>query len=330
MGRIRFYVQNKFPNLYKSVWRITEKYRKLKNRARKTSYGNLNKDKTVYVIRIRKETLGLMGYYMAILGHIHVAESKGYVPVVDMKNYKNTYLKKEEVGTINSWEYYFRQPADVSLDDAYKSKNVILSSLESPMEADPRLFYYNIYKKCDMSVYYKIVENNMSFNEKTKKLLNDAYDTIMKKALDGGVIGVVSRGTDLLGFPGHSIQPTTEELINQTEKLMEKYNCKHIFLASDTDKAVNEFKKRFGSEYVLTNICKRYDNCDSNGVNVLSDVHFERKNDEYLKGMEYLTTMWCLSNCDVLFGSLVGATVAALCMNKGKYKHVEIYDKGVY
>ena len=54
------------------------------------------------------------------------------------------------------------------------------------MEADPRLFYYNIYKKCDMSVYYKIVENDMSFNEKTKKLLNNAYDTIMKKALDGG------------------------------------------------------------------------------------------------------------------------------------------------
>ena len=127
-----------------------------------------------------------MGYYMAILGHIHVAESKSYVSVVDMKNYKNTYLKKEEVGSINSWEYYFRQPTDVSLDDAYKSKKVILSSLESPMEADPRLFYYNIYKKCDMSVYYKIVENDMSFNEKTKKLLNNAYDTIMKKALDGG------------------------------------------------------------------------------------------------------------------------------------------------
>lgn len=186
MGKLRFFIQNKFPNLYKSVWRITEKYRKLKNRECKKSYGDLNKDKTVYVIRIRKETLGLMGYYMAILGHIYAARSKGYVPVVDMKNYKNTYLKKEEVGNINSWEYYFRQPAGISLDEAYKSKNVVLSNLESPMEADPRLFYYNIYKKCDMSSYYKIVENCMSFNDKTKKVLNDAYDTIMKKALDGG------------------------------------------------------------------------------------------------------------------------------------------------
>lgn len=329
MRKLRFFVQNKFPDLYKCIWRITEKYRQTKNRARKKTYGDLNKDKQIYIIRIRKETLGLMGYYMSVLGHIRFAKSKGYIPVVDMKNYKNTYLKEEEVGHINSWEYYFEQPSSVFLDDAYKSKNVILSSMESPVEADPRLFYYNVYKKDNMPLYYKLVEDNILFNNETRAILDETYRAITKNVV-GGVLGVVSRGTDLLGFPGHSVQPTTEELMVETEKVMKQYGCKYIFLASDTDRAVREFKKKFGSEYVLTNSCKRYDDCKNNGTNVLSDVHFERENDGYMKGMEYLTTMWCLSNCDVLFGSLVGATVAALCMNKGKYKHVEIYDKGVY
>lgn len=42
------------------------------------------------------------------------------------------------------------------------------------------------------------------------------------------VLGVVTRGTNLLGFPGRSIQPITEKLMN--EKNNEKYNYKFIFL----------------------------------------------------------------------------------------------------
>lgn len=329
LNRLRFFVQNRFPGLYKQIWRITEMVRKIIFRERKKSYGSLNPDKQIYIIRIRKETMGLMGYYMSVLGHIRYALSKGYISVVDMQNYKNTYLKKEEVGRINAWEYYFNQPANISLGEAYKSKNVIISRLEPPKESDARLFYYEMYGESDMSLYYKIVREFMQFNDSTKETLNEAYKTIIR-SVNGGVIGVVSRGTDLIGFPGHSVQPTTEELMSETERLMKKYNCKYIFLASDTEMAVKKFKKKFGSVYVLTNTCRRYDCCADYRVNALSDVHFDRENDEYLKGIEYLTTMWCLSNCDVLFGSLVGATVGALCMNKGKYVHVEIYDKGVY
>ena len=329
---IRYYVQNKFPKLYLYIYKSFLKIRKIKSKEKKVQCGKLNEDKRIYVIRIRKETLGLLGYYMAILGHIRIAIDRKCVPVVDMKNYKNTYLKECEVGEKNSWEYYFCQPSDVTLDEAYKSKNVVLSNMETPIEAEPRRFYYDFYLKQDMKQYYKIVSEMMEFNKNTKEKLNEAYAQIIQPIKTSGnkIIGVVSRGTDLLGFPGHSKQPTTDELIRETKKLMYEHSCKYIFLASDTNRAIQEFCDYFGEEYVLTNKSKRYDECGTKGENVLSDMHFERENDEYLKGMEYLTTMWLLSQADVLYGSLVGATVSAICMNKGKYDHVEIYDKGVY
>lgn len=331
-GKLRYCMQNKTPRVYLALYKLVARMRRIKSRERKKSFGKLNGDKCIYVIRVRKENLGLMGYYMAILGHIKKAESKKYIPVVDMKNYKNTYLKESEVRKKNAWEYYFCQPDKVTLDEAYKSKNVVLSDMETPIEAEPRRFYYEIYQKQNMDKYYSIALNEMKFNEKTQEKLDEAFNTIMKpvKMDRKKIIGVVSRGTDLLGFPGHSIQPTTDELIHKTAKYMKEYSCEYVFVASDTDKAIQQFREYFGKEHVLTNDCKRYDQCGVNGENVLSEMHFERNEDEYLKGMEYLTTIWLLSKTDVLFGSLIGSTVSAICMNAGKYEHIEIYDKGVY
>ena len=106
-GKLRYCMQNKTPKVYLALYKLVARMRRIKSRERKKSFGKLNGDKCIYVIRIRKENLGLMGYYMAILGHIKKAESKKYIPVVDMKNYKNTYLKESEVGKKNAWEYYF-------------------------------------------------------------------------------------------------------------------------------------------------------------------------------------------------------------------------------
>ena len=332
LRNIRFYIQKNFPRLYSMIYKQYNEIRQVKSREKKRSFGKMNADKTIYVIRVRKETLGLMGYYMAVLGNIRIAMERNWIPVVDLKNYKNTYLTDEEVGLKNSWEYYFCQPGKTTLEEAYKSKNVVLRNMETPLEAEPRRFYYEVYLRKDMQLYYNIVLDMMKFNAETMEKLDETYLKVFEPIAKEKekVIGVVSRGTDLLGFPGHSIQPSTEELMQEKEKLMEKYSCRYIFLASDTDKAVRDFKEHFGEKHVLTNDCRRYDQCGINGENVLSEMHFVRKNDEYLKGMEYLTTVWLLSRTDVLYGSLVGATVSAICLNRGEYEHVEIFDKGVY
>ena len=45
-----------------------------------------------------------------------------------MKNFPSAYSENKKIfGTMNSWEYYFEQLTDYSLDEVYKSKNVIMT-----------------------------------------------------------------------------------------------------------------------------------------------------------------------------------------------------------
>ena len=81
----------------------------------------------IYYIRIRDNKLGLFGIVCQVISHCKYADSKGYVPVVDLKHYPNQYLDKKKLGKVNSWEFFFEQPTLV-----YDRKNRILSSGAMP------------------------------------------------------------------------------------------------------------------------------------------------------------------------------------------------------
>ena len=88
------------------------------------------KKPTYYVIRRRDESVGLFSNYIVFAGHIRYALDKGYLPVIDMKNYFNSGLvPKELLGKENVWEYFFCQPFGLSLEDVYENgENVLLST----------------------------------------------------------------------------------------------------------------------------------------------------------------------------------------------------------
>lgn len=333
MFNIKFIIRHRYPNIYVFLQNTYGLLRQYTSREKIRHFGGLNSDKKIYVIRIRRKTLGLMGYYMAVLGHIRIACERGMFPVVDMMNYKNPYITEDECGRKNSWEFYFKQPIpEINLKDVYKSNHVVLSNLETPFEANPRKFYERVYKKNMLQEYFRMVNTYINFNSECLKILDRNFSKIFAPvfAEEGRILGVVSRGTDILGFPGHSIQPTQEELLELSKKYMEKYSCNYIFLASDSEAAISFFKSQLGEKIILTNSCKRYDSFFESKIHVLSDINFNRENDAYLKGLEYLTTVYLLSKCNVLFGSIIGSTIGAVCMNGGRYEHIEFYDKGVY
>lgn len=60
-------------------------------RQKRRSFGDKNPEVTFYVIPIRGEIIGIMGIYLYALRHVIRARKKGYVPIVDMKNYPNRY-----------------------------------------------------------------------------------------------------------------------------------------------------------------------------------------------------------------------------------------------
>ena len=102
-------------------------YTKWKWRERKTSYGSDYPDQTFFVIRRAYCKVGLFSYVMTNMGLTDYALKKGYIPVIDMQNGRNTYLSEERVGKENAWEYFFKQPAGYTLQDIKKAQNVILS-----------------------------------------------------------------------------------------------------------------------------------------------------------------------------------------------------------
>lgn len=330
------------------AWRFEQKWAE-----RRLCRGGNNPDRTFYVIRSRIDTWGLIACYNHVLGHIKLALEQGYIPVVDMKNYSNTYLEPEKLHKENAWEYYFHQPTDHTLEEAYRSRHVILMDGMPPKEAHPRgqgKLYLDYFKQKagdfqavsasqkesggenernireEVEYNTRVIREHMRIRREVQAHIGEQYQKLFSK--EEKVLGVLCRGTDIsLRRPtGHSVMPRTEEMIGRAGELMEQWGCARIFLTTEETAAVERFREAFGDRVFYTE-CARY---GDTGDRLLADIQFDRKNDRYLRGLEYLTNIALLSRCDCLLGVYVGGTVGALEMNGGRYEHVEIMDLGVY
>lgn len=121
-------LRRKFPFLYGLYLLLTQAKNDKNLIGERKSFGEKNPDKTFLVIKINNQILGLMGIYNTVLGYIYLALKKGMIPIVDLQNYDNGYLYKEEIGKVNAWDYYFEQPSGYSLAEAYSSKNVVMAT----------------------------------------------------------------------------------------------------------------------------------------------------------------------------------------------------------
>ena len=91
------------------------------------NFGNLNSDKTFYVIR-RSPGAGIFSNLIYVLNHLKIAYENNYIPFVDMENYPTIYNEKFKLNkTINSWEYFFKNLSNYKSHEIYKSKNVIIT-----------------------------------------------------------------------------------------------------------------------------------------------------------------------------------------------------------
>ena len=89
--------------------------------------GELNPDKVFYVIK-RYPGTGLFSNLAYVINHIQIANRMGFIPIVDMHNFPTVYNEKKKIfGTHNAWEYYFEQLSNFTLEEVYKSKNIIMT-----------------------------------------------------------------------------------------------------------------------------------------------------------------------------------------------------------
>ena len=92
---------------------------------KRMSFGQMNSDRVIYVIKpdYQDGVEGLLSLLYKQVLYIDFAKRKGYVPFVDWKNYKTQYYDGEN----NAWEFFFKQPSEITEAEVYKSQKVYLS-----------------------------------------------------------------------------------------------------------------------------------------------------------------------------------------------------------
>ena len=168
------------------------------------SFGNKNKNKFFYVIS-RWPTSGFFSNLTFVVGHLRICKKMGFIPIIDMKNYKTLYNEKHKIfNTYNAWEYYFEKLNNFTLKEVYQSKNVFFSSLKfnksTPIDMNDKKVFKLIkdikIKKNILIKYKNFKKNKFKKNEK--------------------ILGVHFRGSTYKIARGHAFPATVKLMIENT------------------------------------------------------------------------------------------------------------------
>lgn len=293
------------------------------------SFGELNPDKTFYVIRRKPQGAGLFSNFILALQHTYIAKERNLIPVVDYETYPSFYQEDHAIhGTRNVWEYYFEKISPYTLKEVYNSKNVILSNSIPP--APSHWWTLDIFNEPHFSHALETMKL-IKFNKITQNYLEQKYNEIIPK--NKKILGIQIRGTDYnkINALGHPIQPEINDFLPFCNEKFIAYQYDYVFLVTEDadklDKAKNVFKDKL--LYIEKERVKDF--TVEKGCQALIPVSTKtNKNAKYLVNLNYLCEIYILSKCDSLISGLTGGVIGACLMNKGKYEHRITIMEGRY
>ena len=271
------------------------------------------------VIQREGNHLGLMSYVITNLGAINKFDNKGYIPVIDMMNVKNQYISDKQIGKVNTWEYFFEQPAGISMEDIKEKEYIIFDKVVRNRPNDSIKFFLN--KKINYK-WRNIAKKYLKLKPEIEELINTHYSNYFKKG--DKVLGVLARGTDYVALKPfrHPVQPTVDQMIAKVDEVFNKYKYDKIFLATEDSNIYDVFRKKYGNK-LITHVQKRY---SINKKMFLSEIEDK---DVYKKGLNYLISIVLLSKCNAFVGCVTSGTVAVQLFNP-HYEYEYYFNLGRY
>ncbi len=221
------------------------------------------------------------------------------------------------------WEWYFRQiplPKDRMLPEMICSRRF----------ASFQPGFRDIYEPEYIRMWSRLYKAFIHLNARTCAYVENEYRTVFKGKKR--VLGVICRGTDYLRLrpAGHPVQPPTEDVISLCREKIGKDSYDAIYLATEEKQIRDQFCRAFPG-MILENKRQYYDDIYyKENIQYIKDVHFDRENNNYLMGLEYLSSIILLSRCTSLIGGNCGGTMAALFFNDTRYEYTHIFDLGLY
>lgn len=282
---------------------------------------------TYYIIRHMNEVAELSDIYRMTAGHIWYALSKGWLPVVDMKNYPNRYLPPEKLGAENSWEYYFEQPLRITLEQAYNGENVVLSD-GFKAERFPDYSKNLLEKKDDtlaewrMLVKWGFLKVKPALAEEIKGIHEEVF--LPKER----VLGVILRGKNYSNekIAGQPIPPSAEFAVKMTAARFKEWKCEKLFLVTSEPAVVEIFKNKFEDKCLILDQLN-FEWYDSDTM--IESEQSVPENENFLDGKKFLTQIILLSLCNCLVAERCGDTTNAMLM-ASKFANTYFFDLGNY
>ena len=260
------------------------------------NFGKLNSDKTFYVIK-RTPGTGFFSNLTFILNHLLISEKHGYIPIIDMENYKTIYNEKIRVrNTSNAWQYYFEKLNNFELTEVYKSKNVIITNNKFY-----RNFYYNFLENEKLKQFF-------TKKIKVKKSLIKIYEKSYSNVENKKTRGIHFRGTSYKRTPGHPFPPTKDQILICVKKIIEKEKVEKIFLATEELDYLEFFKKKFPDNLVYLGSSYRSNKNDAFKI-------YPRNLHRYKLGREILLETMVLSRCNTFLYSNSNVSKAVIGFN---------------
>lgn len=290
------------------------------------NFGKKNPERVFYVIRCPQEELGFFGLFNYVVYHLKLAVGLKAEPVVDWKYYPNNYVSEDYlVGKENMWEHFFCQTTDISIDEVYRSKNVIMS------HGNGEGTLGEIYDQEEIKKSHELIKQYIRLNPQTYRHIKKEYKGL---GLYGKrVLGVKCRGTDFVATKptGHSICPTAKETYEKIKELEKIWNLGEeydkVFLATEDNNIVFELKQYLGERLVYLD----EERLEDVGGKWLSQVYDGKEycGKKYQSMLSYLSSIYILASCDALILPIVAGSLGTMRIKGGCDKYF-LFQKGLH
>lgn len=330
-------------NLFQYRWQLDE----VDWSAIRTKYAGNGENRYAdqkFLVVYDKQNGGIFVYLIWCMVQIAYALQNGYTPVVDLLNFPNT-LRNEDQKDVNAWELYFKQPADISVEEIYGAHNIDFGDKDAY-----KLVYIGdvdsdkIYDEFDIVIdenkefkeWYQNQElmkrfrafwrNNIRYSDGAKAYIEEQYQKLFPH--QEKVLGVLCRGTDYISLRPrwHYVQPTIEMIISQIQKVLDEYHYEYIFCATEDAGIYNHLKNFFGDKLVGMDVERVH---YKEGY-LLNDLYQKQKMDIFQRQLNYLTEMELLSRCQGLIAGKTTGSRFLPVMKDGEYEYLFYWELGRY
>ena len=291
------------------------------------NYGKQQNNRNLFHVKMEYSGSGFFADYNHMIGLLYFADQYGLSPVVEYHK-EFCYAEKHPVnGTSNPFEYYFKQPTEITLEELYQCNGVIRSRKENGRDAFLLKEKGNSYNITDVYIREMgaVVRKYLRLQPEVEKMIINSKEQLFSK--EEKVLGIHFRGTDFKrNYNGHPVNLTVEDYIKEIDELL-KQDYDKIFVATDDIEALEKFRNCYGEKVVYYNDVTR----SSENETVMKSISI-RENHHYLLGVEVLRDMMTLAECDGLVAGLSQVSIAARIQKesyKKQYQDLMIINKGL-